>query len=77
MGLDMLLQILRTFECLATKITLVRLQRDMYPYMGSYMVALDRSGIASAPLAGQIQIVGTLATDMALANVFLYSRGSG
>ena len=42
--------------------------------MGSDVVSLDSGCLAVAPLAGQIQIVGTLPTDMALADVFLHPK---
>jgi hypothetical protein len=71
MSLDMLLQILGALESLATEITLVRLEGHMYSDVGGDMIALDSGGIARSPLAGQVQVVGTLATDMAFAHVFL------
>lgn len=71
MGLNMLLQILGTLEGLATEIALVRLQRHMHSDVGGDMIALNGGGVACSPLASQIQIVGTLATDMAFAHVFL------
>jgi hypothetical protein len=74
MGLDVLLQVLRALEGLATEVALVRLQGDMDTNMGGDVVALDGGGVAVAPLASQVQVVGALATDMALADVFLYSH---
>lgn len=73
MGLDMLLQILGSLEGLATEITLVRLERHMHSDVGCDMIALDSGRVACSPLAGQVQVIGTLATDMALAHVFLLS----
>lgn len=35
------------------------------------MVAFDGGGAAGAPLAGQVEIVGALAPDMALADMVL------
>ena len=75
MGLDVFLQILRPLKGLATEVTFVRLQGDMHANMGSNMVALDGGRVAVAPLAGQVQVVGALTTDMALANVFLSGAG--
>ena len=75
MSLDMLLQVLRTLEGLATKVTLVWLQRHMYSNVRSDVIPLDRSSVASSPLASQVQVVGALATDMALTDVFLLSHG--
>jgi len=54
MGLDMLLQILRAFEGLATEITLVRLEGHMYSDVGSDMIALDSGDGACSPVAGQV-----------------------
>lgn len=76
MGLDMLLQILGALEGLATEITLVRLERHMHSYVGGDMIALDSGCVACSPLASQVQVVGTLATDMAFAHVFLYRPDS-
>lgn len=72
MGLDMLLQILRPLEGLATEVTLVWLQGNMHANVGGDVVALDGGGVAVAPLASQVQVVGALTADMALADVFLY-----
>lgn len=72
MGLDVLLQILGPLEGLATEITLVRLQGHMDPDVRGDVIALDRGRVASTPLASQVQVVGALTADMALADVFLY-----
>jgi hypothetical protein len=74
MGLDVFLQILGTLEGLSTEVALVRLQGDMDTDMRGDVVALDCGGVAVAPLAGQVQVVGALATDVALADVFLDSH---
>lgn len=71
MRLHVLLQILRTFECLPTKVTLMRLERDMDSDMRSNMIALDGCRATAPPLTCQVEIIGTLPTDMALADVFL------
>jgi hypothetical protein len=68
-----LLEILRTLESLAAEVALMRLQRDVNANVRSDVITLDRGGAAVAPLAGQIQVVGALATDMALTNVILSS----
>lgn len=72
MSLDVLLQVLGPLEGLATKFTLVRLQRDVDANVRGNMVALDGRCVASAPLASQVQVIGALAANMALTNVFLY-----
>ena len=74
-GLDMLLQILGSLEGLATEIAFVRLQGDMHSDMRCDMVTLDRCGVASAPLASQVQVVGALAANMTLTDVFLFVGG--
>lgn len=71
MGLDMFLQVLGTLERLAAKVTLVRFQRDMDPDVGGDMVALDDGSAATAPFAGQVEVIGALAADMALTHMFL------
>lgn len=70
-SLDMLLQVLRTLEGLATEVALVRLQGDMDTNVRRDVVALDRGGTAGTPLTSQVQVVGALAADMALTHVFL------
>ena len=71
MGLDMFLQVLRTLKGLATKVTLVRLQRNMDPDMRGDVVTLDDSSSATAPFASQVEIVGALTANMALTHMFL------
>lgn len=71
MGFDVLLQILRPFESLATEIALVRLQRHMHADVRGDVVSLDCRCATVSPLAGEVQVVGRLATNMSLADVFL------
>jgi len=71
MSLDMFLQILGALKGLSTEIALMRLERHMHTNVRGDVVALDSGSIARPPLASQVQVIGTLATDMALANVFL------
>jgi hypothetical protein len=68
---DVLLEILRAFERLATEVALMRLQGHMDTDVRSDVVPLYCSGAAVAPLAGQVQIVGALATNVTLTNVVL------
>jgi len=67
----MLLQVLRSFKGLAAKVTFVRLEWNMHANVRSDVIALDGGGTAVAPLAGEVQIVGALSPDMALANMVL------
>jgi len=71
MRLHVLLEILRTLESFAAEIALVRLQRYVNTDVRSNVVTLDRGGATVAPLAGQIQIVGALATNVTLTDVVL------
>lgn len=71
MCLDVLLQILRPLERLATEITLVRLERHMHADVRRDVVALDRGRAALIPLARQVEVVCALAANMALADVVL------
>lgn len=71
MRLDVLLQILRAFESLATEVALVRLQWDVNTNVRRDVVTLHSSGTAVTPLASQVQVVGALATNMAFTNVVL------
>lgn len=71
MGLDVLLQVLRTLEGFAAKIAFVRFQRHMDSDVRRDVVAFDGGGPATAPLAGQVEIIRALATDMAFAHMFL------
>jgi hypothetical protein len=76
MGLDMLLQVLRTLERLAAELTLVRLERNMDTDVRGDVVSLDRGSSARVPLASQVEVVCALATNMALANMLVESLGS-
>ena len=70
-GLDVLLQILGALESLAAEVALVRLQGNVNTDVRGDVITLDGGGAAVAPLAGQVQVVCTLATDMALTDVVL------
>lgn len=71
MGLDMLLQVLRTLEGLSAEVTLVRFERDMDADMRGDVIALDGGGAAACPLARQVEVVGALPTNMTLTDVIL------
>lgn len=74
MCLDMLLEILRALERLATEIALVRLQGDVDANVRGDVITLDSGRTAVAPLAGEIQVVCALASNMALTDVVLRCR---
>lgn len=69
--LDMLLQILRPLEGLAAELALVRLERNVNADMRGDVIALDRRRPARVPATGQVEVVGALAADMALADVLI------
>lgn len=58
MSLDVLLQILGTLKCLATKVALVGLQGNVDTDMRGDVIALDRSGAARPPSTGEAKVVG-------------------
>lgn len=70
-SLHMLLQILRPLEGFAAEVAFVRLKRYMDADMRGNVVAFDRGRPTIAPLACEIQVVGTLTADMAFANVVI------
>ena len=76
MGLDMLLQVLRTLEVLAAQGAAVRLERDVNADMGGDVVALHHLGATSAPRTCQAEVVGAFATDMLFAQMLLFPRES-
>ena len=71
MSLDVLLQILGSLECLTTEVAFVRLQGHVNTNVRCNVITLYRGSSAVAPLAGQIQVVGALATNMAFTDVVL------
>ena len=71
MGLDMLLQILRSLESFAAEVTLVWFKGHVNTDVGCDMITLDCGGVAGTPLAGQIEVVGTFTSNMSLTNMLL------
>ena len=71
-GLDMFLQILRTFECLATEVATMWLQRNVNANVGSDVISFDDVDAALTPHALQVEVVGALATDVSFANMILH-----
>lgn len=69
--LDVLLEILRALERLAAELALVGLERNVDADVRSDVITLDSGCSARVPLAGEAQVVGALATNVALANVFV------
>lgn len=68
-GLNVLLQVLRTLEGLSAEITLVWLERDVDSNVGGDVVALDGSGTARVPATSEVQVVGALSSDVLLADM--------
>jgi hypothetical protein len=75
-GLDVLLEILGALEGLATELAFVRLERDMDANMRSDVIALDGRGTTLAPGAGQVEVVGRFATDVALTDMLLLKKSA-
>lgn len=71
MGFDMLFQVLGALECLSTKVTPVRLQRDVDSNVGRDMITLYGGRAAVRPLASEVEVIGALAADMAFADMLL------
>jgi hypothetical protein len=69
--LNVLLEILRTFESLLAEVTLVWLQWNMDADMRRDVITLDGSGSAVAPTASQVEVICRLATNMLLTDVVL------
>jgi hypothetical protein len=69
--LDMLLEVLRTLERLATEITLVWLEGHMNSDMRGDVVAFDGCDPTLRPLTLQVQIIGAFSANMFLADMFL------
>ena len=74
MSLDVLFQVLRPLKSLATKVASMRLQRYVNTDVGCDVVAFHNGDATGTPGTSEVEIVGTLATDMVLANVFLLSQ---
>lgn len=73
--LDMLFKILRPLEGLAAEVALVWLERHMDADVRGNVVALDGGCATRSPLAGQVEVVGALAANMAFANVVIKCFG--
>lgn len=71
MCFDMFLQILGSLESFTTEVTPVGFQRNMDANMRCNVIALDHGDGAIAPGAGEVQVVGTLATNVGIANMIL------
>ena len=52
----------------------MRLERDVDADMGGDVVALHGGRAAGTPLAGEVEVVGAFATDMAFTDMVLYGR---
>ena len=71
MSFDVLLQVLRSFESFAAKVTFVRLERNVNTNMRSDMIALHGGCSAVAPLTRQVEIICALAANMPVTNMIL------
>lgn len=70
-GLNVLLEILRTLEGLSAEVALVWLQGDVDTNVRGDVVALHRCGAARVPLASQVEVVGALPSNVPLTDVVL------
>ena len=50
----------------------MRLQRYMHAYVRGDVVALDGGRVAIAPAAGEVEVIGALASNVLFANMFLF-----
>lgn len=73
--LDVLLEVLRTFEGFAAHFTFMRLERDVHTDVGRDMVSLHRGGVTISPSAHEVKVVGRFATNMLLAHVIIKRFG--
>lgn len=71
MSLDVLLEILRSLEGLATEVALMRLEGNVDANVRCDVIALDGCDAARTPVASQVEVVCALATDVTLAYVLL------
>jgi len=71
MCLDVLLEVLRALEGLSALSASVRLEGNMHAHVRGYVIALDDSGVAVAPAAGEVEVIRILAPDVKVANVIL------
>lgn len=69
----MLLQILRTFESLATEVALVWLQGNVDSDVRGDVITLDGSGSALIPTTSQVEVVCALATNVFLTDMLLFA----
>ena len=72
MSLDVLLQVLGSLEGFTAEIALVRLQGNVNTDVRRDVVTLHSRSSAVAPLTCQVEVVGALATNMALTDVVLF-----
>lgn len=67
----MLLQILRTLELLAAGLAFVRLERDVNAEMRGDVVTLHSSYPTATPSTSEVEVVGRLAANMLIAQMFV------
>jgi hypothetical protein len=72
--LDMLLQVLRTLECLSAEVAFMWFQWNMDTDVGRDVVTLDRGSAAGIPSTGQIQVVCAFPSNMLLTDMVLGER---
>jgi hypothetical protein len=70
---DVLLQILRTLEALATHVASMRLERNVDSDVAGNVISLDCFGVAISPGTGQAEVVCRFASNMCFAQMILKS----
>jgi hypothetical protein len=73
MSFDVFLQVLRTFEGFPTEFAFVRLEGNVDSDVRGNVVTFDSRSATGSPLAGEVQVVRALTTDMALADMVLFN----
>jgi hypothetical protein len=71
----MLLQILGTLESLCANVATMRLQWDVDTDVRGDVIAFDGRSIARTPSTGEIEVVGRLSSNMALADMVIEVGG--
>lgn len=71
MSFDVLLEILGALERFLAEVALVGLQRNMDTNVRGDMITLHSRSAAIAPSTGEVQVVGRLATNVTLTDMFL------
>lgn len=72
MRLDVFLEVLGPLEGFATKFASMRFQGNMDTDVRGDMIAFHDGDTAATPRTGEVEVVSTLASNMALADMVLF-----